>query len=471
MPRNQKISDHTFDPAWTYTPVSRRRFLSGSAVASVALAWSRSPLGAQEVVGNSPFYLPPFLARPTTQSIFISVLTNQLPVEAKLEYRKVSDEAWKPFGAIQSVPAFQFIHWELTGLEPSRAYRFRILSRYEAEEAFNPTEEGSFHTQREEPASYTAVLITDPHTGTFAEGSKPVQTLDTVVANTCQEEAEFVLALGDNVAWSGSREYPQNDTQGAVNAYAMYRRHIAPLTKICPHFGIIGNWAGESGKFPEHNIRMVSQVRKLFLPNPNESTYPQGGNAGEDYYAFTWGGVLFVMLNIQTYSEPSEPGAMDSLSSDVSRIEDWTLGEAQMAWLEKTLANATEPFRFVCMHHPAGGNAGNPHDTLYGRGGARCWDSGEQKMIHALMKAHGVQIFFYGHDHVFVDDEVDGIHYTLPGSCGAPWKFTPAETGYTRYWPDSGHARLEVTPRKATVTFVNLEGQDFYSFSVSPIQS
>ena len=37
---------------------------------------------------------------------------------------------------------------------------------------------------------------------------------------------------------------------------------------------------------------------------------------------------------------------------------------------------------------------------------------------------HGVQIFFYAHDHVFTDMVVDGIHYTLPGSAGAPWKFT-----------------------------------------------
>jgi len=36
-----------------------------------------------------------------------------------------------------------------------------------------------------------------------------------------------------------------------------------------------------------------------------------------------------------------------------------------------------------------------------------------------------VQIFFYAHDHVFTDMVVDGIHYTLPGSAGAPWKRLP----------------------------------------------
>jgi 3',5'-cyclic AMP phosphodiesterase CpdA len=218
-------------------------------------------------------------------------------------------------------------------------------------------------------------------------------------------------------------------------------------------------------------IVRVSEVRRAFLPNPGRETYPQGGSEGEDYYAFSWGDALFVMLNVQTYTKPSNPKELSSPGSDVVRVEDWTLGEVQMSWLEETLKNATERFRFLCMHHPAGGNGGNPHDTLYGRGGARAWNCGEQLRIHELMKLHGVQVFFYGHDHVFVDDVVDGIHYALPGSCGAPWKFTKEETGYEHFWTDSGHARLEVTPDKATVTFVNVENEAFHEFTVPPIRA
>jgi hypothetical protein len=205
------------------------------------------------------------------------------------------------------------------------------------------------------------------------------------------------------------------------------------------------------------------------LPAPNHLTYPQGGSEREDYYAFSWGDVLYVMLNIQTYSKPSNPANLPSLMSDVNEITEWTLGETQMKWFEATLKNATERFRFVCIHHPAGGNAGDALNTNYGRGGARAWNTGEQLKIHELLKKHKVQIFFYGHDHVFVDDIVDGIHYALPGSCGAPWKFTKEETGYERFWPDSGHATLEVTAEKATVTFINLEGKTLHSFSVLPV--
>ena len=75
---------------------------------------------------------------------------------------------------------------------------------------------------------------------------------------------------------------------------------------------------------------------------------------------------------------------------------------------------------------------------------------------------------FYGHDHVFVDDIVDDVHYTLPGSFGAPWKFGREVTGYERFWTDSGHARLSVRPGQARVEFVNQSGNVFHEFTVGP---
>lgn len=54
-------------------------------------------------------------------------------------------------------------------------------------------------------------------------------------------------------------------------------------------------------------------------------------------------------------------------------------------------------------------------------------------VVHDMMLKYGVQILFYGHDHVFTDMVVDGIHYALLGSAGAPWRFGTAETGYEKY--------------------------------------
>ncbi len=435
------------------------------AAAGPALAAVKTPASSAT---ESGLLLPPLLTRPTGTSIRITALNHEKAAEGVVELRQEGIPDWKRPQPALKVAGYTMFDWNLQDLAPATRYDYRVLLKQGSEESFRQAATGSFTTQRKGPASYTALLMTDPHTGYFPPGSGPVLTLDRVVQNASQAKAEFVLDLGDNVAWAGSREYAQTNQGRAVSAYAQYRRQIGPLSAHCPHFALIGNWSGESGKFPEKSIQLAASVRRSLLPGPNHQTYPQGGSEGEDYYAFAWGDVLYVMLNIQTYSKPSKPEEFPTLMADVNRIEEWTLGERQMSWFETTLKNATERFRFVCVHHPAGGNAGDALNTLYGRGGSRAWNTGEQLRIHNLMKKHKVQIFFYGHDHVFVDDIVEGIHYTLPGSCGAPWHFTKEETGYERFWPESGHAQLDVTPEKATVTFINIEGKKLHSFSVRP---
>ncbi len=101
-----------------------------------------------------------------------------------------------------------------------------------------------------------------------------------------------------------------------------------------------------------------------------------------------------------------------------------------------------------------------------GQGGVRLLAT-RARCRHPLPRAAANETeTLYGHDHVFVDDVVDGIHYTLPGSCGAPWKFGRDVTGYARHWPDSGHAVLDVRPDHATVQFVGLAGQVIHQFGV-----
>ena len=103
--------------------------------------------------------------------------------------------------------------------------------------------------------------------------------------------------------------------------------------------------------------------------------------------------------------------------------------------------------------------AGNYDNSAYGRGGGQAAHVGEQASIHAMLLKYGVQVFFYAHDHVFTDMVVDGVHYTMPGSAGAPWKFNASETGYQTYWPDSGYGRVRVTPDDVRVDLIAAGGQ------------
>jgi hypothetical protein len=439
----------------------RREFIAGVAGAA-ALGLPRVGSGAEAVPTLS---LLPFLARPTTDSIFVTARNGDTDASVRLEVSGPGDDEMRAAGDDRQLPPGAFMDWTVDGLDGGTTYDYRLISGVPGRQPLTVAR-GSFTTQRVGEESFTAALMTDSHTGTFPEGGPPVEVLDDVVRNVRREQPEFVLALGDNVAWNTSRNRPQTDDVGARRAYTMYRRHMAPLTMSCPHFGLIGNWEGETGKLPGESTDMVADVRKRFAPNPDDTTYPQGGSPDEDYYAFEWGPALFVILNVQSYTEPS--GEMINAAADVTLVEDWTLGGEQFAWMERTLERSDHPFKFVCIHHSVGGNAGDESNTLYGRGGARAADVGEQRLLHEAMREFGVQAFFYGHDHVFVDDVVDEIHYALPGSCGAPWKFGAEATGYGRYWGDSGHGRLQVRPDRARVSFVNQAGQVIHEFAMLP---
>lgn len=439
--------------------MSRRSFVAGAAAAVGAPAFVT---GTKRAAGPT-LSLPPYLARPTRNSILIHARNGHDPVSAGIQIRATGSEEWGAVSNEIRAAAGEFLRWEVPDLEPATHYEYRIQMTTDAGDEW-PIVRGDFTTQRAGDDSYVAALITDAHTGAFPDGGPELRVTDDVIRNVRRDRPEFVLALGDNVAWRTSRNEAQPNTYGAERAYTMYRNHTGPLTQSCPHFGLIGNWEGETGKFPDEAIEMVSGVRRRFAPNPNNLTYPEGGSPNEDYYAFTWGPVLYVILNVQGYTRPS--GSTSSTRDDVLTVDDWTLGSQQFEWFERTLAGSSLPFKFVCIHHAVGGNAGNDRDTLYGRGGARAARVGEQRRVHELMREYGVQIMFYGHDHVFVDDIVDDIHYTLPGSFGAPWKFGRDITGYERFWTDSGHARLTVKPSQTRVEFVNQSGNVFHEFAV-----
>src|SRR5690606_2186602 len=137
-----------------------------------------------------------------------------------------------------------------------------------------------------------------------------------------------------------------------------------------------------------------------------------------------------------------------------------------LLWLAETLEKLDTKWRFLLIHHAVGGAAGDEANSGYGRGGGQAAAVGEQALVHDLMLEYGVQVFFYGDDHVFADLVVDGIHYTLPGSAGAPWKFTPIEPGYETYWPDSGYARVAVSPERLAVEFINMDGEVIYDYAL-----
>jgi len=416
------------------------------------------------------------VAAPTGQGFGLNVVLRAGdPRGLRAHVRKTGMSTWMELGQ-PSMPAFDVAEWSVSGLDAGQMYEYEVfVAAAPGSNASRILASGTAVTKRPAGASFTFDLLTDSHIpacDSVAEGleicgddylSADEATLLDVSADIRKDQPDFVIHLGDILDFHrfGFNE-PPPDSRWSRLAYLNYRRLMVDTLSIAAHFPTIGNWDGESGCNSPDEIQRSSSQRMLYIPGPKPGDYPEGGSPNEDYYAFTWGDALFVVLNVMTYTPTCH-----LLSGDPGSPDDWTLGAAQRAWLESTLAGATAKWRFTFIHHTVGGNAGDGSNSAYGRGGGRAAHVGEQGVIHEMLRKYGAQVFFYGHDHVFTDMVVDGIHYTLPGSAGAPWKFDSSITGYSQYWPDSGHGRVTITPTQVVVDFVAVGGSLLSSYSLN----
>jgi predicted phosphodiesterase len=276
---------------------------------------------------------------------------------------------------------------------------------------------------------------------------------------------DFVMHLGDVLDYHefGFNVAPYDPILSRW-AYQNYRNAMGNTIGRAAHFSAVGNWDGENGDFTDEQVQRSRSQRMLYLPNPSPETYPQGGSPGQDYYAFTWGDALFIVLNVMTYTKTSH------LLTGVDEYpDDWTLGQQQLDWLESTLAGNDTRWKFLFIHHTVAGAGPNLANAAYGRGGGQAAHVGEQAIIHQMMLDHDATVFFHGHDHVFVDMTVDGIHYTDPGAAGAPWKFESDETGYVKYYTDSGWSRVTVSDERVHVEFLAMGGELLDEYYIPPL--
>ena len=85
------------------------------------------------------------------------------------------------------------------------------------------------------------------------------------------------------------------------------------------------------------------------------------------------------------------------------------------------------------------------------------------------MADNDVTIFFQGHDHIFVRQELDGVIYqTLPTPADPNYSFDNAQAFQSGdKLPASGHVRVTVSPDGVTVDYIRsyLERGDELAFS------
>lgn len=417
--------------------------------------------------------VPPLVGRPTATSVTLSLVAGADAITCTVELEPEAE----PKSIALAAGATGFVL--LDGLEEGRSYRYTVRADdgERREEA-----SGAFRTPAPAGRAFSFALFSDTHLPVadprwfegpqFAAERGSFQSFYGRVGRKIRRAAEsmaddgvdFVVCLGDML----HQAFGFNETfasEGVARlGYLDFRRHLGRLGSEAPFFAVVGNWEGENGWHPADDRAAAQHARMQLLCNPTPETNRFGGGAAEDYYAWEWGDAFFCVLNVMGYTSTRHTMYPD----DDGTAEDWTLGKEQLAWFERTLAATDQPYKLVLMHHVVGGRAGDEPNSAYGRGGGRAAKVGEQARVHELMLRHGVQALFYGHDHVFTDLVVDGIHYTLPGSAGAPWKFVTAETGYERYDERSGYAVVDVNAERARVEFRDLDGEVFEHFEVAP---
>lgn len=421
---------------------------------------------------NSDFIATEITGRPTDTSITVNVVPAIL-MEIYYEYGVTSGTyifQTTPQTAAGGVPLETLI----SGLQPNTRYYYRIRCNGAA----GP--EHTFVTQRSPGSTFTFAVQGDSHPERVNKQFNAALYTRTLLS-AATSLPDFYLTIGDDF----SVDKLQTVTSDTVEALYINQRQWLGLVGA-PVFLVNGNHEQASlanlDGTPDNVAVWAQTARNAYYPQPAPDDFYTGDAEPvewigllRDYYAFTWGDALFVVIDPYWHSLQTVDNQYGAERENKSGRDLWnvTLGETQYQWLKTTLETSSAQYKFVFAHHVNGtGRGGVELAYTYEWGNAAGyavyrpeWD----KTIHQLMVENGVTIFFQGHDHIFARQELDGVIYqTLP---------EPAHPGYTYenadafesgdIFPNSGHLRVTVSPGGVTVEYIRsyLDQPDELAFS------
>jgi hypothetical protein len=460
---------------------------------SVAYAASTISFSGEELLG-----------KPTNNSITINIVPVST-IEYYYEYG-VASGVYTEQTPYEEATGGQPHEVVITGLDPDTQYFYRM--RYHAPggdmDDWVIRNEHSFWTQRAPGSTFKFTIVADSHAYYNTE-------YHNTMANVASDEPDFHFDLGDTFMTDGDTSQSQVFAEYLAQRGGNYMDlvgHSAPI------FLTSGNHENEEGwNFDDtpFSIALASvQARKLYYPTPIPDSFYSGNSdpltaldAGtygdqyrEDYYAWTWGDALFVVIDPYQYTMTNPYGATAGEGNDDPASGDcwnWTLGIEQYLWFKDVLENSNAKYKFVFSHHVVGGMP----SYLYVRGGAEAvpyyewggknWSGtpqfdtkrpiaeGWDLPIHELMVENGVSAYFHGHDHQYAYEVRDGIVYQcLPRpTTGMDFNYYHESDPYTiKVLPSPGHLRVTVNPEgedKATVEYIGTSsGAVNYSYNILP---
>ncbi len=408
------------------------------------------------------------LGRPTDTSITASLLFDQA-MTYYLEYG-TSSGVFSVQGTQHTCSANVPDEMDMVNLFPDTKYYYRVQYKPAAGGVFTTTPEFSFHTQRSAGSTFTFTVEADEH----LYDKKGVKNMYKVtLANEAADNPDFMLSLGDIF---GDDHYPFTITSGGLDSlHRDYRPFLGSICHSIPFYICLGNHEGENDYYqsfnaPNNLCDWGTQWRKYYYPNPypngfytgNTTNEPFGIGLPENYYAWTWGDALFVVLDVYRTE------CHDSLVAKPTGWN-WTLGLQQYNWLKSTLENSTAKYKFVFAHHLRGqGRGGVAMATTNEWGGYQNTTGGQftfptyrpgwAKPIHQLFRDNKVTMFVQGHDHVFAHEVLDSITYiATPMAADSTYEIgiLANAAAYVSDTVDgTGHLRFTVSPSCVKMDYV-----------------
>ena len=416
-----------------------------------------------------PLVATEILGRPTANSISVHAVAG-FAADAYVQYGTVSgvypySTSVASFGA--SVP----ISIVVSGLSGDTKYYYRFCYRRSGTTDYTVRDEHYFRTQRAPGSTYKFTIMTDSHTYDV-KGSHVLMPI--AMQNQLNDAPDFTLDMGDT--FGDDHTVATTTLADEMQLHLDLRAYFGVLCHSSPLFFCLGNHDAEKayylagsypGQTPENNLGVYATLsRHFYYENPvpdafytgNTAVEGYGMGAPQNYYAWTWGDALFVVLDAYRYCTAAEK----------TNQWNWTLGKPQYDWLKGTLEGSSAKYKFVFLHHLLGESRGiatntdkfewggyDQNGTTYSFGTQR---SGWAMPVHQLLVANRVTACFQGHDHLFAREQVDGIVYQ---ECPMPSDATylvgavnaDAYTG-TDIRENSGHLRVNVAPTGVQVDYV-----------------
>ncbi len=439
------------------------------------------------------------LGSPTTTTIKANIFSANQSGRLYIEYGVESgqyDKKTDVFTLQMGTP----LEVTLNELKDDTLHYYRLVFQETSQTNFLPQAEYTFHTARLPGSAFVFAIQGDSHPERAKKQFDEIlyeRTLNTAAL----DKPDFYFAIGDDFSV---------DTLDATTLNAAKVRERYLLQR--PYFGLIGKTSpvflvnGNHEQASMANLDGTANNVAVWAQNARNSLYSQPApddfytgdsekisNIGllRDYYAFTWGDALFVVIDPYWHSPKTVDNAFGSTHDPKGGRNLWdvTLGETQYKWFKQTLETSSAKYKFVFTHHVLGtGRGGIEEADSYEWGGKDnkgTWSfdkyrPGWVKPIHSLMVDNHVTIFFQGHDHIWVKQELDGVIYqTLP---------EPADPFYTLYNSDAylsgdkfsntGYTRVSVSPSNVNVDYVRtylpkdedatkVSGKSVFNYAVS----